>query len=386
MEYQFRIFPWTIGFNPVEETSRAFVWISFLSLPPILFAKKSLMFIASAAGKPIAIDKATQEKSRPSTARVKVELDLLGNLPQHLKVQLVDEKTGKIIEHVPKFVYDNLPRYCTFCKHQGHDEDDCRSIVGNHDVKSQEDAERICTGIEKYRGDARQLLDAKNLQKDASGKGLASIEKSNVVGQGSDATKDKHTSADSGIVTVPVTTALARVSQDLRATNAHVVHGVSTRDKEAKGVEEKTTKVAHQLEKEQGLTNFKHMPDAFDARAELAEKHSRFIATVMHDEMQEMEGVYALDYVTGTGDNKVLEQAKNSPKSSTDQAISGHASEVQINICEMREAGKQTSHGEVKLNEVDVMSAEKNFKHHNQVTKGAEALETGERVKKTCCY
>lgn len=162
----------------------------------MLFAKKSLMSIASAEGKPVAIDKATQEKSRPSTTRVKVEHDLLGNLPQHLKVQLVDEKTGKIIEHVQKFVYDNLPRYCMFCKHQGHDEDECRSIVGNYVVKSQEDAERICTGIEKYQGDARQLLDAKKLQKDASGKGLESIEKSNVVGQGSDATKDKHTSAN----------------------------------------------------------------------------------------------------------------------------------------------------------------------------------------------
>lgn len=80
------------------------------------------------------------------------------------------------------------------------------------------------------------------------------------------------------------------------------------------------------------------MPDATVARAELAVKHSGFIATVMHDEMHEMEGVDALDNVTGTGDNKVLEQAKNSPKSSTDQAISGHASEVQINICESANA------------------------------------------------
>lgn len=58
----------------------------------MLFAKKPLLSIAYVVGRPIVIDKATQEKSRPSTARVKVEFDLLGKLPQHLKVQFVDEK------------------------------------------------------------------------------------------------------------------------------------------------------------------------------------------------------------------------------------------------------------------------------------------------------
>ncbi|KAG5572355.1 hypothetical protein H5410_062121 [Solanum commersonii] len=39
LQKRFRVFPWTIGFNPKEETSRAFVWISFPNLPPKLFAK-----------------------------------------------------------------------------------------------------------------------------------------------------------------------------------------------------------------------------------------------------------------------------------------------------------------------------------------------------------
>lgn len=48
----------------------------------------------------------------------------------------------------------------------------------------------------------------------------------------------------------------------------------------------------------------------------------------------------------------------------------------------MREARKNSSHGEVKWTEVDVMSAGKFPKHDNQVTKEAEALETGERNNK----
>nr|AAT40519.2 hypothetical protein SDM1_22t00007 [Solanum demissum] len=61
-----------------------------------LFAKKSLLSIASTFGKPIAIDKATQIKSRPSTARVKVILDLMEKLPNRIRLQFVDGKSGAL--------------------------------------------------------------------------------------------------------------------------------------------------------------------------------------------------------------------------------------------------------------------------------------------------
>ncbi|XP_070003072.1 uncharacterized protein [Nicotiana sylvestris] len=157
-ELQMQIFPWTISFNPKEETSKAFVWISFPNLHPMLFAKQSLLSIASAVGKPLAIDKATQEKSRPSTARAKVELDLLGKPPQNLKIKFVDEKYGKVIEHLQKFVYDNLPLYCTCCKPQGHDVSTCRLISTNNrdsglngDIEEADDP----TIVEKFQGDLR---------------------------------------------------------------------------------------------------------------------------------------------------------------------------------------------------------------------------------------
>ncbi|KAH0773825.1 hypothetical protein KY290_010962 [Solanum tuberosum] len=158
---QFRVFPWTIGFNPKEETSRAFVWISFPNLPPELFAKQSLLSIASTVGKPIAIDKATQDKSRPSTARVKVELDLLANFPHRMRIQYVDQKIGKSVEQFQKFVYDNLPFYCNFCKNQGHNESECQLLLGNNAARNQEEALQVGSEIEKYQGDAREILDEK---------------------------------------------------------------------------------------------------------------------------------------------------------------------------------------------------------------------------------
>ncbi|KAG5612480.1 hypothetical protein H5410_023761 [Solanum commersonii] len=82
-EHQYRVFPWSIGYNP-EEMTLVVVWISLPNLSPYLFAKKSMLSI-------------------PST--------------------FVDEKFDKLIEVFLDIVYDNLPLYCNYCKHQGHDED-----------------------------------------------------------------------------------------------------------------------------------------------------------------------------------------------------------------------------------------------------------------------
>ncbi|PHU02660.1 hypothetical protein BC332_27911 [Capsicum chinense] len=68
--HQIRIFLWTIGFNPKEETSHAAVWILFPNLSTDLFAKRTFLSIYSAYGKPIVVDKATEVRSRPSTARL----------------------------------------------------------------------------------------------------------------------------------------------------------------------------------------------------------------------------------------------------------------------------------------------------------------------------
>ncbi|PHU12538.1 hypothetical protein BC332_19468 [Capsicum chinense] len=52
-----------------------------------LFAKSSLLSIASAVGKPIAMDKSTQVRSRSSTARVKVILDLMDKHLDRIRLQ-----------------------------------------------------------------------------------------------------------------------------------------------------------------------------------------------------------------------------------------------------------------------------------------------------------
>ncbi|KAG5600333.1 hypothetical protein H5410_031703 [Solanum commersonii] len=165
-EYQCRVFPWSIGYNPKEETTLAVVWISLPNLSPNLFAKKSPLSIASVVGKPITIDKDTQIKSRPSTARVKVILDLMEKLPNRIRLQFVNGKSGKLIEVFQEIVYDNLPLYCNYCKHRGHDEDSCRLISKiNQNNKQIDDTIEVAlkgaTDSEKYQGDAREILNEK---------------------------------------------------------------------------------------------------------------------------------------------------------------------------------------------------------------------------------
>ncbi|KAH0683369.1 hypothetical protein KY290_021955 [Solanum tuberosum] len=151
----------------------ATVWISLPRLSPDLFAKRSLLSMASAVGRPIVIDKATQDKTRPSTARVKVILDLMDKLPKRMRLQYLDEQTGKIQEVFQEFIYDNLPLYCNHCKHQGHDENNCRSILKKNQDKNHKDNGMVGDeqfNGEKFQSDLRQILNEK--------RGLANIDQS----------------------------------------------------------------------------------------------------------------------------------------------------------------------------------------------------------------
>ncbi|KAK4729937.1 hypothetical protein R3W88_022925 [Solanum pinnatisectum] len=84
--YPMRTLKWDPMFDPEEETSIAIAWISFPVLPPNFFGKEAIFLLASAVGKPLQVDMATQHKTRPSCARVKVEVDLMGDFPIRINV------------------------------------------------------------------------------------------------------------------------------------------------------------------------------------------------------------------------------------------------------------------------------------------------------------
>lgn len=163
-EHQVRVFAWSIKFNPKEETSQAAIWISLPNLSPDLFACKSLHSIVAVVGKPIVVDKATQTRSRPSAASVRLILDLLDEHPDRIHLKSVDNNIGKILEELQEVIYDNLPLYCNHYKHQGHDENMCRLLLGKKAFNSNVDESVVEfneTLIEKLQGDAWNFLNAK---------------------------------------------------------------------------------------------------------------------------------------------------------------------------------------------------------------------------------
>ncbi|KAG5595917.1 hypothetical protein H5410_037149 [Solanum commersonii] len=74
--YLMRTLIYDSRFKTTEETTKTFTWISFPNLLPTYFAKNCLFSLASAVGRPVQLDLATINRTRPSCARVKVLVDL----------------------------------------------------------------------------------------------------------------------------------------------------------------------------------------------------------------------------------------------------------------------------------------------------------------------
>ncbi|KAH0706083.1 hypothetical protein KY285_010615 [Solanum tuberosum] len=95
--YLMRTLKWDPMFNPEEETSTAIAWISFPSLPPNFFGKETIFSLAAAVGKPLQVDMATRNQTRPSCARVKVEVDLMKEFPKRIKIGM-RKQSGEMME------------------------------------------------------------------------------------------------------------------------------------------------------------------------------------------------------------------------------------------------------------------------------------------------
>ncbi|KAH0636640.1 hypothetical protein KY289_036555 [Solanum tuberosum] len=115
-----------VGSNVLSRgrTFTAIAWISFPSLPPNFFVKEAVFSLAAAVGKPLQVDLATKNQTRPSCAKVKVEVDLLREFPKLINVGM-RKKSGEVCEKWIRIKYDYVPKYCKSCKIQGHNEAEC---------------------------------------------------------------------------------------------------------------------------------------------------------------------------------------------------------------------------------------------------------------------
>lgn len=123
-----RIFKWQPSFHVNKEPSLAPIWISFPKLPLHFFNREALYTLASLIGNPLRMDSATATLSRPSSARVQVEVDLLKAIPEKIWIGI-----GSSDGFWQKIDTDYIPPYCLHCWHVGHSEDDC--TIKNPELK-----------------------------------------------------------------------------------------------------------------------------------------------------------------------------------------------------------------------------------------------------------
>ncbi|XP_059281375.1 uncharacterized protein LOC132035073 [Lycium ferocissimum] len=77
--------------------------------------------MATSVGKPLTIDLDTTNRTRPSYAKVKVEVDLFAKFAKRINIAEEDD-SGIVTSKWVNINYDYLPKYCKHCILQGHEE------------------------------------------------------------------------------------------------------------------------------------------------------------------------------------------------------------------------------------------------------------------------
>lgn len=115
-----RLFKWTPAFRCTEESSVVSIWISLPYLPiHYMNNKQALHAIASTVGNPLRVDQATAAVTRPTVARILIEYDIATALIPRI---WIGEGESGFWQDV---IFENVPDYCTACKHLGHAEKNC---------------------------------------------------------------------------------------------------------------------------------------------------------------------------------------------------------------------------------------------------------------------
>ncbi|WMV49351.1 hypothetical protein MTR67_042736 [Solanum verrucosum] len=169
-EQQMWLQKWTLDFKPEEDLPIAPVWILLPKLPFHMHTWQYIKQIVSSVGTPLEKDQATKSRTRPSMAKVRVEIDLLKPQPESVYVGLIHENSPQT-GFMQKLEYEGIPKYCKHCKKLGHVMANCRVLERKKAIEQQkleeqvntnEIVEQSCNGKEAEEEDVQKIENKSN--------------------------------------------------------------------------------------------------------------------------------------------------------------------------------------------------------------------------------
>lgn len=147
-----RVFKWSPHFEGEKESAMISVWISFSNLKAHLYEKSALLLIAKIVGKPLYVDEATANGSRPSVARVCIEYDCRQPLVEEVWIVIRNRETGAVTGGYSQRVdFSRLSDYCNHCFHVGHKESECL-VLGNRSSNKKSSEKNATDSIKQLNG------------------------------------------------------------------------------------------------------------------------------------------------------------------------------------------------------------------------------------------
>ena len=159
-----RIQAWTPDFTPEEETPVVPIWVSIPGLPWHCYNKVFLSTVLESIGKVLFLDSPTSQRTRGSTIRVKVQIDLTKERPSHVWLGFKNSNPNK--GRWLKVEYEGIPSYCFYCRHQGHKDEVC--TIKRRDEEIQQRKEMNAAKNSKEKGNGKNLEQEKTAREETT--------------------------------------------------------------------------------------------------------------------------------------------------------------------------------------------------------------------------
>ncbi|XP_070052665.1 uncharacterized protein [Nicotiana tomentosiformis] len=118
---------WSSNFKPEEDLPVTPAWVLLSGLPFHMHTWHYVKQILSSVGTPLVLDAATYERTRPSMAKIRVEVNLLKPLAKSVFIGQ-EYEDSPLDGYTQKLEYEGIPMYCKHCRKTRHNVIECRAL------------------------------------------------------------------------------------------------------------------------------------------------------------------------------------------------------------------------------------------------------------------